>query len=77
MEPLLKKLGAQWVWCHSKIDIAYPLNFAGADIWISIAQIFKQFQLKRLIKEGKVIILSRLVEAKAQPIQRVGNFQLA
>lgn len=40
-------------------------------------QTFKQFQLERLIKEGKVIPASKLAEAKEQQIQRVREFEMA
>jgi hypothetical protein len=37
-------------------------------------QTFKQFQLERLIKEGKVIPASKLEEAKELELQRVREF---
>jgi hypothetical protein len=37
-------------------------------------QTFKQFQLERLIKEGKVIPASKLAQAKEQKLQRVREF---
>lgn len=37
-------------------------------------QTFKQFQLERLIKEGKVIPASKLAEAKALELQRIRDF---
>jgi hypothetical protein len=37
-------------------------------------QIFKQFQLERLIKEGKVMPASKLEEAKELELQRVREF---
>ena len=40
-------------------------------------QTFKQFQLERLIKDGKVIPASKLVEAKEQALQRVRDFEAA
>lgn len=40
-------------------------------------QTFKQFQLERLIKEGKVIPASKLAEAKEQELQRVREFEAA
>ncbi len=40
-------------------------------------QTFKQFQLERLIKEGKVIPASKLAEAKEQELQRVRGFDAA
>ena len=42
-----------------------------------IGQTFKQFQLERLIQEGKVIPASRLIEAKERELQRVRDFELA
>ena len=38
-------------------------------------QTFKQFQLGRLIKDGKVIPASKLAEAKEQALQRVRDFE--
>lgn len=40
-------------------------------------QSFKEFQLERLIKDGKVIPASQLAEAKAQELQRVREFEEA
>lgn len=40
-------------------------------------QTFKQFQLERLIKDGKVIPASKLAEAKEQELQRVREFEAA
>lgn len=40
-------------------------------------QTFKQFQLQRLIKEGKVIPASKLAEAKEQELLRVREFEAA
>ena len=40
-------------------------------------QTFKQFQLERLIKDGKVIPASKLDEAKEQALQRVRDFEAA
>lgn len=40
-------------------------------------QTFKQFQLERLIKEGKIIPASQLAESKAQELQRVREFEEA
>ena len=41
------------------------------------AQTFKQFQLERLIKEGKVIPASKLAEVKEQELQRIRDFEAA
>lgn len=38
------------------------------------SQTFKQYQLERLIKEGKVIPASKLEEAKELELQRVREF---
>ena len=40
-------------------------------------QTFKQFQLERLIKDGKVIPASKLAEAKERELQRVREFEAA
>ena len=40
-------------------------------------QTFKQFQLERLIKDGKVIPASKLAEAKEKELQRVREFEAA
>ena len=40
-------------------------------------QTFKQFQLERLIKDGKVLPASKLAEAKEQELQRVREFEAA
>jgi hypothetical protein len=40
-------------------------------------QTFKQFQLERLIKDGKVIPASKLVEVKEQELQRAREFDAA
>lgn len=40
-------------------------------------QTFKQFQLERLIKDGKVIPASNLAEAKKRELQRVKEFEAA
>ncbi len=40
-------------------------------------QTFKQFQLERLIKDGKVIPASKLAEAKEQALQRIRDFETA
>ena len=40
-------------------------------------QTFKQFQLERLIKEGKVIPASKLAEVKEQELQRIRDFEAA
>ena len=40
-------------------------------------QTFKQFQLERLIRDGKVIPASKLAEAKEQELQRVREFEAA
>lgn len=40
-------------------------------------QTFKQFQLERLIKEGKVIPASQLAEVKNQELLRVREFEEA
>lgn len=40
-------------------------------------QTFKEFQLERLIKEGKVIPASKLAEAKDLELQRVREFEAA
>ena len=37
-------------------------------------QTFKQYQLERLIKEGKVIPASQLADAKEQALQRIRDF---
>ncbi|MBU3575886.1 MULTISPECIES: hypothetical protein [unclassified Polynucleobacter] len=42
-----------------------------------MTQTFKQFQLERLIKDGKVIPASKLAEAKEQELQRVREFEAA
>lgn len=47
------------------------LEFAGK---IKI-QTFKQFQLERLIKEGKVMPASKLVQAKELELQRIQDFE--
>lgn len=38
-------------------------------------QTFKQFQLERLIKEGKVIPASKLAQAKELDLQRIRDFE--
>ncbi len=38
-------------------------------------QTFKQFQLDRLIKEGKVIPASKLAETKELELQRIRDFE--
>jgi len=38
-------------------------------------QTFKQFQLERLIKDGKVIPASKLAAAKEQELQRAREFE--
>jgi len=38
-------------------------------------QTFKQFQLERLIKDGKVIPASKLAEAKHLELQRIIDFE--
>ena len=38
-------------------------------------QTFKQFQLERLIKEGKVMPASKLAQAKELEIQRIRDFE--
>jgi len=40
-------------------------------------QTFKQFQLERLIKDGKVIPASMLADAKEQELLRVSDFEAA
>jgi len=40
-------------------------------------QTFKQHQLERLIKEGKVIPASKLADAKEQELKRVIDFKAA
>ena len=40
-------------------------------------QTFKQFQLKRLIKDGTVIPASKLADAKEQKLMRVRDFEAA
>lgn len=40
-------------------------------------QTFKQFQLERLIKEGKIIPASHLAKAKEQELQRARDFDSA
>ncbi|MCW1966418.1 hypothetical protein [Polynucleobacter sp.] len=40
-------------------------------------QTFKQFQLERLIKEGKVIPASKLAETKVNELQRIKDFEEA
>jgi hypothetical protein len=40
-------------------------------------QTFKQFQLERLIKEGKVIPASKLAEAKEIELKRIRDFEIA
>lgn len=40
-------------------------------------QTFKQFQLERLIKEGKVIPASKLAESKELELQRIREFEAA
>lgn len=40
-------------------------------------QTFKQFQLERLIKEGKVVPASKLAEAKEKALQRERDFEAA
>ena len=40
-------------------------------------QTFKQFQLERLIKDGKVIPASKLAESKEQELERVREFEAA
>ena len=40
-------------------------------------QTFKQFQLEQLIKDGTVIPASKLVEAKAQELQRIRDFEVS
>ena len=39
------------------------------------AQTFKQFQLERLIKEGKVIPASKLAAVKEEELQRAREFE--
>ena len=41
------------------------------------AQTFKQFQLERLIRDGKVIPASKLAEAKELELLRVREFEAA
>ena len=41
------------------------------------SQTFKQFQLERLIKEGKVIPASQLAKSREQELKRVRDFQAA
>ena len=41
------------------------------------SQTFKQFQLEKLIKDGKVIPASKLAETKATELQRVKDFEEA
>jgi hypothetical protein len=41
------------------------------------AQTFKQFQLERLIKDGKVTPASKLAEVKEQELQRIREFEAA
>jgi hypothetical protein len=38
---------------------------------------FKEFQLERLVKEGKVIPASKLAEVKANELQRIKEFEEA
>ena len=40
-------------------------------------QTFKQFQLEQLIKDGTVIPASKLVEAKAQELKRIRDFEVS
>ena len=40
-------------------------------------QTFKQFQLERLIKDGKVIPASKMAESKEQALQRLREFETA
>ena len=40
-------------------------------------QTFKQFQLERLIKEGKVIPAFKLAETKANELQQIKDFEEA
>jgi multidrug efflux pump subunit AcrA (membrane-fusion protein) len=40
-------------------------------------QTFKQFQLERLIKEGKVIPASKLAETREQELKRIKDFEAA
>ncbi|MBT8521131.1 hypothetical protein G6737_01070 [Polynucleobacter paneuropaeus] len=40
-------------------------------------QTFKQFQLERLIRNGKVIPASKLADAKKQELERVRDFTAA
>jgi len=40
-------------------------------------QTFKQFQLEKLIKDGKVIPASKLAETQANELQRVKDFEEA
>jgi hypothetical protein len=40
-------------------------------------QTFKQYQLERLIKDGKVIPASKLAEAKKQELKRIRDFEAA
>ena len=40
-------------------------------------QTFKQFQLERLIKDGKVIPASKLAEFKEQELERIREFEMA
>lgn len=54
----------------SKDDLS-NIEFAGK----VKTQTFKQFQLEQLIKDGKVIPASKLVEAKELELERVRDFE--
>lgn len=57
---------------NSKDDLS-NVEFAGK----IKAQTFKQFQLERLIKDGTVILASKLAEAKDLELQRSRDFEAA
>jgi len=40
-------------------------------------QSFRQMQLERLIKEGKVMLASSLAQAKEQELERIREFEMA
>jgi hypothetical protein len=74
----------KFIWdTHFKFDRVNLMDFDSSDYSSAHpsgkikTQTFKQFQLERLIKEGKVIPASKLAETGANELQRIKNFEEA
>ena len=75
--PKIPQQGGAIFWYISHMDFDSSDNSDAHFTGKIKSQTFKQFQLERLIKEGKVIPASQLAKSIEQELKRVRDFQAA